>query len=462
MLEYYERKRKGVSIMILVSVIGDFYSSVLPLFYEYKDKITKHIIIYDDFKNDIIHARKIINGTTNFIKNQNLNIQTFSIKIDEDSILAIKKVIEILQEHANNYEEFHLNITDGLANIGLLLSNEFLPKGAKILTYDRYDNEYNILTKNSMQTHKMQTSIPIKEHLLLKDIEIVSLEGTALAQRYEKDLTILFEKYEADRAMYVNSTQANSAFTKIATGFLYEQYIFNLIKDLDYDDIQLGVKVKDKRLDGIYLENEYDILLMKNNHLHMIECKYLKVLDTTALLYKLDSVRETLDEDANIFIITDFDIYDETQDLPNSKIAPSYKRAFAKKIYMRGSPRTHKESFIKEVDKNFALHTKNIDKIIQSKESFPSLKSEEREKMKKNIQNYLAKKLNTQMDFFDKSTLLLLMQYKTYKKSTQETIKAMQEPIFKEFILLLNKMLTSKKEYISIYDVYTYYEQHLK
>jgi len=60
--------------MVLVSIIGDFYSSILPLFYEYKDKITQHVIIYDDFKNDTITARKIINGTCRFIENNNLEV----------------------------------------------------------------------------------------------------------------------------------------------------------------------------------------------------------------------------------------------------------------------------------------------------------------------------------------------------------------------------------------------------
>jgi len=448
--------------MILVSIVGDFYSSILPLFYEYKDKITKHIIIHDDYKNDIIHARKIISGTTSFIQKNRLDIKTYSIKIDEDSLNAIDKVTDILKSYTDDYEDFHINITDGLANIGVLLSNGFLPHGATILTYDRYDNEYNTLTKNSMQTHKMKSSIPIRDHFMLKNIEILSIEGTSIAKQHEKDLNIFFEKYEADKVMYQCSTEVNHLLKKTPVGFLYEQYIFNLLKDLNHDDILLGVKIKDKQLDDIFLENEYDILIMKNNHLHMIECKYMKILDTTALLYKLDSVRGSLDEDANIFIVTDSDYYNEIQDLPNAKIAPNYKRAFAKKIFLRGSPRNHIETFIREIDKNFSLETKDIDIIIDKKESFNSLKNIERKKIKIKIQTYLSQKLNMQMDFFDRNTILLLIQHATYKQTTQETKKAMKEKIFKDFIHLINKMLTSKKEYISIYDVHDYYNQHLK
>lgn len=448
--------------MILVSVVGDFYSSVLPVFYEYKDKITKHIIIHDDFKNDLVYARKIINGTTNFINKNILNIKTFSVKIDEDSLFAIEKLIEIIQDYTQENDELLINITDGLANIAVVLSSHFLPNGAKILTYDRYDNEYNILTQTSMKTYKMQTSIPIRDHFILKDIEITAIEGSSIADKYKKDLNILFEKYEADRLLYINSNEENSAFKKIPTGFLYEQYIFNLIRDLNYDDILLGVKIKDKRLEDIYVENEYDILIMKNNHLHMIECKYFKVLDTTALLYKLDSVRESLDEDANIFIISNFDNYNDMQDIPNAKITQTYKRAFTKKVFLRGSPKNDTKLFLEEINSNFSLNSMNIDDLVKMKESYPSIKERRRKEMKSEIQEFLAKTLNLKTDFFDKNQLLLLMQYKTYKQTTKQTIEAMKNEKFKEFIKLINKMITSKQEYISIYDVHSYYLEHIR
>ena len=291
--------------MVLVSIVGDFYSSVLPIFYEYKEQITKHIILYDDYKNDTLSARKIINGTTAFIKQKRLKIKTYSIKIDEDSLLAIKKVIKIIDNYAPDSSDLYLNVTDGLANIAVLLSQEYLSRGAKILTYDRYDNEYNILTKESMQSYTMQTCIPIREHFMLKDIEIVSIEGEAIANKYEKELNIFFEGCEADRLLYKEFNKRDMIIKNTPTGLLYEQYIYNLISTLSYDDILLGVKIRDRRGDGVFVENEYDILVMKENHLHMIECKYLKILDTSSLLYKLDSVRESLDE------------YNETEEMQN-------------------------------------------------------------------------------------------------------------------------------------------------
>ena len=448
--------------MILVSVVGDFYSSVLPLFYEFKDKISTHIVIHDDYRSDVIAAKKIINGTLAFTKKYDLNIKSFVIKMDEDSFNAASQVNELIANHVKRYEDLYINITDGLANIGVLLSNEFRAKGANIITYDRYDNEYNLLTLDSMQTYKMQTSIPIKDHLLLKNIEVVSTQNSDFALKHERALHLFFEKYEADRTLYMQDPECNDTLLQKPTGFLYEYYIYNLIKELHFDDILLGVKVKDNRLDDIYLENEYDILIMKDNHLHMIECKYLKLLDVTALLYKLDSVRETLDEDANIMIVSDFDIYSETLNRSNIDISQTYKRAFAKKIAVRGSPTKCVKTFIKDVNDTFILKTDNIEDIYAKKINFSSVKEKERVKMKEEIISFLENNLAIKINFFNIQELSRLLSYRTNKQLSIKTKEMMHQEGFEEFIKLIRKSLQSKQEYISTYDLYDYYLNNLK
>ena len=448
--------------MVLVSIVGDFYSSVLPLFYEFKEKITTHVILHDDYKSDVVAARKIINGTLAFIKKNNLPIESFTIKMDEDSLVAASQASELIAKHVDKYEDLYINITDGLANVGVLLSDEFRSQGAKILTYDRYDNEYNVLTIDSMKTHKMQTSIPIRDHLLLKNIEIISTQDITFAKKHERSLNIFFEKYEADHTLYAKDPDKSPALVKQRIGILYEYYIYNLIKDFGFDDILMGVKVKDNRLDNIFLENEYDILIMKDNHLHMIECKYLKILDVTALLYKLDSVRETLDEDANIMIVSDFDTYNETEYLSNADISQPYKRAFAKKVFMRGSPTKAVKRFMQDVNDTFSLATNNIDAIFDKKETHKSVKEEERIKMRQEIVSFLKKKLEINLDFFDLKETSRLLSYKTNKKLPLKTRDTMKKPQFEEFIKLIRKMQQSKQEYISMYDVYDFYSEKLK
>jgi len=448
--------------MILVSIVGDFYSSILPVFYEFKDKIKTHIIVHDDYKNDELATQKIIRGTLSFIKENKLDIKSFIIKMDEDSFTASIKVNEMISKHVKSYKDLYINITDGLANVGVLISDEFKPKGANILTYDRYDNEYNILTNESLKSYKIDKSIPIKTHLQLKNIEVVATQDIGFAEQYEESLNLFFEKYEADRLLYKNEPKYKQALLEKPIGFLYEYYIYNLLKRLNYDDILLGVRVKDNRSDTIFLENEYDILMMKDNHLHMIECKYLKVLDTTALLYKLDSVRETLDEDANIIIVTDFDIYTEEDKIDTKRPLLPLKRGLAKRIYLRGSPRKCVETFMHDVDSIFMLESKSIKKTLENKKSFSSIKDKERDNMQREIRVFLQNKLSCDVDFFDPKEIDKLLQYKTSKKLSIATKDAMKDIKIVELLRYIRQMLQSTKEYLSMHEVYAFYVENIK
>lgn len=448
--------------MTLVSIVGDFYSSVLPIFYEFKERIKTHIVIYDDFKNDVVHARKIISGTTNFVKKNKLNIKTYSVKIDEDSLEAIHKLAKIIENYVSSDDKLYINVTDGLANVGIVLSNIYLERGANIITYDRYDNSYNILSKEQMQTHKVEKSTPIREHFLLKNIEITNTQDMSPAKKYEHQLNLFFEKYEGDRALYIEHEQSDKYFLRMPTGFLYEYYIYNLIKKLNYDDILLGAKIKDQHNDDMHIENEYDILIMKDNHLHMIECKYLKELDVTQLIYKVDSVRASLDEDANIMIVSDGDTYDETKLLGVPQWPSNHTRALVKRVYLRGSPTKNSQEFVQEVDRIFELKTQNIEQINKDKKSYSSIKEPMRAKLKHELNGFLSNKLNLQVNYFDKKEIGLLINYKTYYKEFSKITNSMQDEKIHQLVSLINKMLNSKKEYVSIEIVYEYYEINLK
>ena len=75
--------------MILVSILGDFHSSILPIFYNFKDKISKHVLIHDDSKKDIQNAKNISKGIKKFIQKNNYLFLELNYKLDEDSMKAI-------------------------------------------------------------------------------------------------------------------------------------------------------------------------------------------------------------------------------------------------------------------------------------------------------------------------------------------------------------------------------------
>lgn len=99
-------------------------------------------------------------------------------------------------------------------------------------------------------------------------------------------------------------------------GGIFEEYIYWLIKDnFDLDDIMTGVTIQfDKDVN-----NEIDILIMKENHLHTIECKFTDNFKTSEYLYKTDSIIDYIDDDGKGMILTIGTKHIGYQDLARAK-----------------------------------------------------------------------------------------------------------------------------------------------
>ena len=84
-------------------------------------------------------------------------------------------------------------------------------------------------------------------------------------------------------------------------GIVFEEYIYHLIVDnFDFDDVWTGVKVEFEE----DLENEFDILMIKDNHLHTIECKLVSGLNGEHFVYKTELIMEYLDDDGKAMILS--------------------------------------------------------------------------------------------------------------------------------------------------------------
>ena len=311
--------------MTLVSIVGDFFASVVPIFYEFKDKISTHIIISDDSKRDDRLAKKFQKGSIQFIKDNKLNINTFYYQIDEDSFESLEKAKQFIIQNSQN--DIYINTTDGLSAINTFFSLKMLPLGAKIVSYDMFDNEYHIIDINKMIRKKITKSVNILDHFKLKGVKINSKNSKDFAIKYSKEIKELFEynhyeyrgfKYKLtsenklpNRDEFPNiyylfdkmnlTTNSNKNLFQILTGDMFEYYIYLLVRKLGFDDIEMGVEIEDDEV-----INEFDLLLMKDNHLNIIECKHrgFKTLDLEDLIYKYATLRRVVDEDAQGIIVS--------------------------------------------------------------------------------------------------------------------------------------------------------------
>lgn len=439
--------------MTLVSIVGDFYSNVLPIFYHFKDEIKNYIIIYDDYRHDTLQAKKIIAGTERFIQKYNLPITLHTKQIDEDSYLKLEALSEFILRFHTQQERVIVNITDGFAAIAFTLINRLKHHGITFLSYDRFDNTYTTLHAEAMSAPLKATTMSIEDHFLLKNIAIENRGSLTTAHQQEQDIKTLFETYHGEREFF---EKTNPFVAKTQLGFLYEFYIFNLVKQLNYDDIALGVKVEDN-YNGAAFENEFDILIMKENHLHMIECKARDDFEqgsVSGFIYKLDSVRTTLDDDANMLFLTQDPVYDPFLDGVVKNPTSPYHRANARRIFLRGSPVGRVERFLRDVDKIFSLETQNMDELAP-KDKLPVTDTTEQKKI---INEYFQKRSGLKIDVFNRSELLKILNYKMAYMTHDKIYKMMQSP---KTVLLL-KRINKMKDDTQLQAHYNYFITNIK
>ena len=365
--------------MVLVSILGDFHSSVLPIFYQSRNLITKHIVIYDDFKCDEKEALNIIEGIEAFKKKYNLSFEQINYKVDEDSQKSVILAIAFFHQHCKDFKELYVNTTDGLASFNILLASKLLPLEANIMAYDRFDNECNIITTEGMRNYKVEEVVSIQDHFLLKNLKVGEVGDKTFALKHKDTIVTLFEKHIDQFDKFISHVQQSSrpnfstfqdikllieslgikekdlkTNQKVLIGGLFEYYIFLKISHLSYGDIELGITIK-QYLDGRnFITNEFDILIMKNNHLHMIECKYTKQVKLDQLVYKYMALKGLIDDDGKIIMVTAHDTFMPKLD-DNSLQNLPHKRAKANRMLLLGDPLQDINRFVLEVEKFLEL-----------------------------------------------------------------------------------------------------------
>jgi len=84
--------------MILVSILGDFHSSILPLFYEYRNSISEHIVVSNDAFAALHENKKIISSLEKFSNKYGLKIKTKAYVLQEDSYESINNLITEIEK----------------------------------------------------------------------------------------------------------------------------------------------------------------------------------------------------------------------------------------------------------------------------------------------------------------------------------------------------------------------------
>jgi hypothetical protein len=293
--------------MTLISIIGDFHSSILPISYEFRKELKTHIIVYDDAKCDVKNAKRIIRGQRAFLDFcDECEYEIVEYKIDEDSYESISRCVEFAFSKVDRVENLYLNSTDGLSSVAIVLSSKLLHAGANVLSYDRFSNTYNMHTCEGMSKNSIKHNMDIKTHLKLKGYKLLNFaDPKEVAMRKEainalcknlvgfKEFTFRLQSTSIDQIdgfdTYKEILKSIGKYDKklFIQGTVFEEYIYNLlIEHFDFDDVMTGVLIEVE--DGV--KNELDILMIKDNHLHTIECKLVNALNGEHFVYKTDLI----------------------------------------------------------------------------------------------------------------------------------------------------------------------------
>ena len=365
--------------MVLVSIVGDFHSSILPMFYEFKDDITKHVLVYDSFKNDVKNAKNIQKGLKAYKKSKSYDFELLEYKLDEDSLVSLKNCAKYLLSQTEYSKNLFINTTDGFSTLTTVLNQALFKKGVNFIAYDMYDNEYNILNKESLEKFTVFNSLNIKDHFILKGYGVKQSSTKEFADKHEKQIKKIFSKYTKEYNSFIKHPQTNESVENLSTeytaikdifikmglsemkikdplltGTLYEAYVYNLVKTLRYDDIEIGLKVF-RSYKSSKIVNEFDILIMRDNHLHMIECKYKNNIKLEELIYKYIALSNIIDEDGQMILVTKKEPEYNAQIDTHSERGRIYKRGILSNINVLGAVHKNPISFLLNVQNMFQL-----------------------------------------------------------------------------------------------------------
>jgi len=345
-----EHERK---LEVLVSLTGDFHSSVLPVYYNFRHDIERHLLVHDDARSDRNTALRMLRGMMRLKIEEGEGPEILDYELDEDDSKDRKRLVTRIGELCEgDFGRVVLNATDGLASLSIPLAVELQRRGATLIAYDRYDNRYQVVSPDgSVFQRELSHPMNIEAQLTLRDYTILDHTPARDLLGNREHLYSLgadlarYKRYADAHSASRNDPDAVAGFEdikkrlkalgrerdlKYIQGTLFEEFIALLLEETGwFDEVWTGVKVAFDQ----ELENEFDVLMIKDNHLHTIECKLVGKLDGEHYVYKTDTVMEYLDDDSRAMILS--------IGAPNERYD---RRGRLRKIFSRGDyARAHRE-----------------------------------------------------------------------------------------------------------------------
>lgn len=309
--------------MTLITIVNKKLHNLIPIIFEFKDKIKKHILIYDVDDENI--AKRLQNGILKLNERYKITQDVFLIKIDEDDKSDMLKIQNLLENEKNS---LYLNAANSDITLAVIISGFVLYNGGKVIAYDLKDNSYNLITKRGFTNHTINNSMKLDDFLTILNYEIIEEQNKDKIFELKKSILYIFNDFKTlfkmRNALYHRDfSYFKSRFSNFLNhlnnlevikrskilkdigyfGNLFEKFIFLKLCQYDFDDIKVGVKINFYSKDNLFVQNEFDILAIKNNHIYTFECKLGDNLIPQDIIYKNDSLLDYFGDESRGIII---------------------------------------------------------------------------------------------------------------------------------------------------------------
>lgn len=329
--------------MILISPISDFPTNITPIINEFAPKIEKHIFLYDE-RVTPRDVKNLKSGLKCFIDDHKLNIQTSEILIDGTQKDKLSLFVSDLLKEAKDASDLFINATDTSPH-AIWIMAEIFKQGGNVIVYDKTENRYTLLYKDTIVTHPISRSMNIKEYCTLLGMKISScktkkeilknketifrlnhdikrfkkVRGALLGHSHGFDFSEYRDILEDLRHLGILDSNDKLINATYLSGGILEHYIFLLAEPLGFDDIMINVEIEVGYAGLEPIKNELDIAMIKDNHFYTIECKSGRHVKGKHIVYKYDSIIDWFGKDSKAMIVN---------------ISKSHKKRFA---HSRGS-----------------------------------------------------------------------------------------------------------------------------
>lgn len=278
---------------ILISILSDYMQPNFLLIKEFEGKYDDLVFIStEDMESD---KKRKSHWLEKALKLPEKSVKC--IKVVEDDFESIKQRLN--QEFFSKDDFYILNLTGGTKLMPLAVYEYFTQNNYTSEFYYVPNNKTVIKDLSSNKEIKLQYRLNLEEYFTLNGLRYVS-SANIYPEIDAKKLFIKLKQLHFDRRKHkkiANAHTLQSSEDKLYySGAWFEEYCYYRLKtELQLNDESIAHGNKIYRGDNVQYDNEIDVMFIKDNQLHIFECKVSMWGNVTNFEKANDNVKDNLD-----------------------------------------------------------------------------------------------------------------------------------------------------------------------